>query len=116
MCRFCPCAQRKSHECRATSSVLDDKEAELGSLCFAPQAFAFPAQMPSLDPPGSSGTHVCAHSVALNMSNVDLPLQLHYALFNGTGGYIVKPPEMLLAAPDNGASGAEGGLEAAEPD
>eukprot|EP00966_Prymnesium_polylepis_P227203 5257485-Prymnesium_polylepis.1 len=38
---------------------------------------------------------VGAHSVALNKSNVDLPLQLHYALFNKTDGYVLKPPEML---------------------
>ena len=37
-----------------------------------------------------------AHSVALNMSNNDLPVQLHFALFHGSGGYVLKPPEMLL--------------------
>ena len=35
-----------------------------------------------------------AHHVALNMSNNDLPLQLHHSLFNGTGGYVLKPLEM----------------------
>jgi len=35
-----------------------------------------------------------AHCVALNMSNNDLPLQLHYALFDGTAGYLLKPKEM----------------------
>ena len=48
------------------------------------------------------------------MSNVDLPLQLHHALFNGTDGFVLKPPEMLLAGPDEGATGQEGGLEATE--
>ena len=37
------------------------------------------------------------HSVALNMCKVDLPLQLHYALFDGSGGYVLKPKEMRLA-------------------
>lgn len=35
-----------------------------------------------------------AHSVALNMSNNDLPLQLHFALFKGSGGYVLKPIAM----------------------
>ena len=42
---------------------------------------------------------VGAHSVALNMSDNDLPLHLHFALFNGSGGYVIKPPEMLPADP-----------------
>ena len=33
------------------------------------------------------------------MSNVDVPLQLHYALFKGCSGYVLKPPEMLGAPP-----------------
>ena len=37
------------------------------------------------------------HSVALNMSNNDLPVQLHFALFRGSGGYVLKPPEMRTA-------------------
>jgi hypothetical protein len=35
--------------------------------------------------------------VALNMATrrqVDLPLQLHFALFNGSGGFVLKPTEM----------------------
>jgi len=35
-----------------------------------------------------------AHSVALNMSNNDLPLQLHFALFDRFGGFLLKPSEM----------------------
>ena len=35
-----------------------------------------------------------AQNVALNMSNNDLPVQLHFALFNGSSGYVLKPPEM----------------------
>ena len=33
-------------------------------------------------------------SVALNMCFVDIPLQLHYSLFDRTGGYAIKPQEM----------------------
>ena len=40
------------------------------------------------------------HSVALNMSNNDLPVQLHFALFRGSGGYVLKPPEMRSALQD----------------
>mmetsp|Transcript_10776 Transcript_10776/g.28272 ORF Transcript_10776/g.28272 Transcript_10776/m.28272 type:complete len:609 (+) Transcript_10776:1-1827(+) len=40
------------------------------------------------------GWLVGAQSVALNMSNVDLALHLHYALFDGSGGYVLKPSEM----------------------
>jgi len=40
------------------------------------------------------GWLVGAQSVALNMSNNDLAMQLHYALFNGSGGYVLKPLEM----------------------
>ena len=29
------------------------------------------------------------------MSNNDLPMQLHFALFRGSGGFVLKPPEML---------------------
>ena len=38
-----------------------------------------------------------AQSVALNMSNNDLPLHLHFALFKGSDGFVLKPPEMLAA-------------------
>lgn len=33
-------------------------------------------------------------SVALNMSNVDVALQLHFALFKGSSGFLLKPVEM----------------------
>mmetsp|Transcript_42418 Transcript_42418/g.124226 ORF Transcript_42418/g.124226 Transcript_42418/m.124226 type:complete len:771 (+) Transcript_42418:1-2313(+) len=36
-----------------------------------------------------------SQSVALNMSNNDLAVQLHFALFDSTGGYKLKPCEML---------------------
>ena len=39
-----------------------------------------------------------AHHVALNMCNNDLPLQLQFALFNGSGGYVLKPHEMRYGA------------------
>lgn len=35
-----------------------------------------------------------AQYVALNMCEVDLPVQLHFALFHGSGGYVLKPAEM----------------------
>ena len=35
-----------------------------------------------------------AQNIAINMSNNDLPLQLHHALFKSTSGYVLKPPEM----------------------
>jgi|EP00966_Prymnesium_polylepis_P213216 hypothetical protein len=37
-----------------------------------------------------------AQHIALNMSNVDLATQLHYSLFKGSGGYVLKPSEMLI--------------------
>ena len=40
----------------------------------------------------------CQH-VAMNMSTVDLPIHFHFALFHGSGGYVLKPPEMLDAGP-----------------
>mmetsp|Transcript_54109 Transcript_54109/g.160504 ORF Transcript_54109/g.160504 Transcript_54109/m.160504 type:complete len:614 (+) Transcript_54109:2410-4251(+) len=52
-----------------------------------------------------------AQSVALNMSNVDLPVQLHFALFDACGGYILKPLEMrtdsILANELTGRSSAD---------
>ena len=36
-----------------------------------------------------------AQSVALNMSNNDLAVHLHFALFNGSKGFVLKPPGML---------------------
>ena len=39
-----------------------------------------------------------AQSVTLNMctlQDVDLPVMLHFALFNSTTGYVLKPPEMI---------------------
>ena len=44
-----------------------------------------------------------AQSIALNMSpiegRVDLAVQLHFALFDGSGGYVLKPPEMRSRFP-----------------
>jgi hypothetical protein len=37
-----------------------------------------------------------AQGVALNTSNVDTGLMLHYALFKGSGGYVLKPVEMQV--------------------
>mmetsp|Transcript_14795 Transcript_14795/g.39537 ORF Transcript_14795/g.39537 Transcript_14795/m.39537 type:complete len:1181 (+) Transcript_14795:3770-7312(+) len=38
-----------------------------------------------------------AQCVCLNFSAIDLPAQLHFALFDGTSGYVLKPPEMRVA-------------------
>eukprot|EP00966_Prymnesium_polylepis_P047997 1111329-Prymnesium_polylepis.2 len=35
-----------------------------------------------------------AQNVALNMSNVDLAVQVHFALFHGSAGFVLKPREM----------------------
>jgi len=35
-----------------------------------------------------------AQSACLNFSDVDLAVTLHFALFNGSDGFVVKPPEM----------------------
>ena len=37
---------------------------------------------------------VGAQNVALNFSYVDVALQLHYAMFKGSGGFVLKPREM----------------------
>jgi hypothetical protein len=34
-------------------------------------------------------------SVALNFSEVDLAISLHFAMFRGSDGFVLKPPEML---------------------
>ena len=51
-----------------------------------------------------------AQNVCLNFSDNDLAVQLHFALFDGSGGYVLKPPEMrrgaLVAAPEGGAGAA----------
>ena len=45
-----------------------------------------------------------AQHVALNMTRCDLPVQLHFALFKGSGGFVLKPheqrsPQTRLHAP-----------------
>ena len=42
-----------------------------------------------------------AQSVALNMSNNDISVQLHFALFEGTAGYLLKPREMMSRQQDS---------------
>eukprot|EP00966_Prymnesium_polylepis_P267689 6183763-Prymnesium_polylepis.1 len=32
----------------------------------------------------------------LNFSDCDVAVQLHFALFRGSGGYLLKPPEMCF--------------------
>ena len=36
--------------------------------------------------------------MCLNFSNCDLSLHLHFALFNGSKGYVIKPSEMRRTA------------------
>jgi len=50
---------------------------------------------------------VGAQSIALNMSVNDLAVQLHFALFKGAGGYVLKPPEMVASRSSAGNSGAQ---------
>ena len=38
-------------------------------------------------------------NVCLNFSDVDLAVQCHFALFNGSAGFVLKPPGMLVASP-----------------
>jgi len=38
-----------------------------------------------------------AQHIALNMSNVDVALQLHFALFKGSAGFVLKPHDMRHA-------------------
>jgi len=40
-----------------------------------------------------------AQCVCLNMSNTDLAIQLHFALFNGSRGFVLKPAQMRAAPP-----------------
>jgi len=64
------------------------------------------------------GWLVGAQSIALNMSNNDLAAQLHFALFNGSRGYVLKPLEMRNALverrgstkPSTPGHSAQGGL------
>jgi len=39
-----------------------------------------------------------AQSVCLNFSDSDLPIQLHFALFNGSAGFVLKPQAMLTTS------------------
>jgi len=48
-----------------------------------------------------------AQSVALNMSNNDLAVHLHFALFNGSDGYVLKPEEMLSTSNIRSTEGGE---------
>ena len=41
-----------------------------------------------------------AQHVALNMSNNDLALKMHFALFKSSEGFILKPEEMRISSPD----------------
>jgi len=54
------------------------------------------------------GWMVGGQSVALNFSNNDLAVQLNFALFNGAGGFVLKPAEMRPSVP-NPSEPHEGG-------
>ena len=41
-----------------------------------------------------------AQHVALNFSDADLAVTLHFALFDGSDGFVLKPPEMRVTARD----------------
>jgi len=47
------------------------------------------------------GQHVC-----LNFSHNDLSVQLHFALFNGSAGFVLKPAEMNAPAPMGDTDGS----------
>mmetsp|Transcript_86037 Transcript_86037/g.257812 ORF Transcript_86037/g.257812 Transcript_86037/m.257812 type:complete len:1403 (-) Transcript_86037:178-4386(-) len=49
-----------------------------------------------------------AHHACLNFSDVDLAVQVHFALFNGSGGFVLKPSEMCDTKPAAEACASEG--------
>ena len=51
-----------------------------------------------------------AQNVALNMSHNDLAVQLHFALFNGSSGFVLKPPEMRAAPSTRHAAETSGSI------
>ena len=54
-----------------------------------------------------------AQSIALNFSHCDLQAQLHFALFHGSGGYVLKPKEMREMYTPGVAGTKDGGAECA---
>jgi len=48
-----------------------------------------------------------SQNVCLNMSSVDLAVQLHFALFNGSGGFVLKPLGMRSTQPHAGSDADE---------
>ena len=73
----------------------------LESLCDSPSGARFSGKNMSPLPCWLGG----AQSIALNMSPIngrmDMAVQLHFALFNSTAGYVLKPPEMLSVPSPN---------------
>jgi len=61
-----------------------------------------------------------AQSIALNMSPIngrmDMAVQLHFALFNSTAGYVLKPPEMLSVRSPSESAKADEKREAGRPE
>ena len=56
-----------------------------------------------------------AHSIALNFSHCDLQAQLHFALFHGSGGYVLKPKEMREASTSGVVNAANDSAERVPP-
>ena len=58
-----------------------------------------------------------SQNVCLNMSSVDLAVQLHFALFNGSGGFVLKPLGMRSTQPHTGSDADERqSIRVANPD
>ena len=53
-----------------------------------------------------------AQHAALNFSDVDLAVSLHFALFKGSKGYVLKPPEMVAGMDHEGIGAGLGGASA----
>jgi len=89
----------------AVARLAADPAPEVGSIqrrcsryCLRPYPLGLRVSGNNLSP--IPGWLAGAQSVCLNMSNVDLPLQLHFALFNGSSGFVLKPVQMLQEGSD----------------
>ena len=51
----------------------------------------------------SGAQHICLNFT----SDIDVPVQLHFALFDGSDGFVLKPPEMRIVKPFYSGSDAE---------
>lgn len=55
-----------------------------------------------------------AQNVCLNMSNVDVAIHLHFALFNGSSGFVLKPSEMRGGSKETASTLAFSAQDSAE--